>query len=478
MATLPSGLGAQWCAVDETTYGVAPSLSTAVFVAADSDSLQLKKGPKNGTGIFAGSLAPRGARRRVTTWAAQGALPMDLPMRQLNPWLKRMFGSKNQSGATLTQDASTTAYVAYHSLADLFGQTFTLQAGKPTVDGVTEPFTYTGCKVQAWEVACQLSAIAKLTLTIEGRNELNGTWKDPLNGSVPALQAFTAPVSGAPFCWVDGAVYYGGTPSTAPLIAAPSAPTVTPAASGGTVAAGTYQVVVSYVDSQGETIGSTASPVTTTTGVSTITITSPAAAPYATGWYAYVTQAGALAATATRQQAPGSPTNIGTNLVITAPPTNTGAVWQSVNTAGQLTTVSGATLAGNITGSMSLKVTRPMRLDRYAPNVAPFRNEPIQNGLTQIAGAFTVEWLSAETYQAAYQSDTGVTIEQRFTGPVIGSGTDHAMLGLLCPQVFLEGESPKVPGPDLLTQAVTYTGEDDGVNNILQGTYWTLDSTG
>lgn len=475
---LSAGLGAQWCAVDETTYGVAPSLSTAVFTAADNDSMQLKKGPKQGTGIFAGSLAPRGARRRVTTWAAQGGLPMDLPMRQLNPWLKRMFGSYGQAATTLTQDASTGAYVAYHALGDLFGHSFTLQAGKPTVDAVTEPFTYTGCKVQAWEVACQLSSIAKLSLTIEGRNELNGSWKDPLNSSVPALQPYVAPVSGLPFSWVDGAVYYGGTPSTAPLVAAPSAPAPTTSASGGTVLAGTYQVVVSYVNSQGETVGSSAGPVTTTGSTSTITVPSPAAAAYATGWYAYVTQAAGLAATATRQQAAGSPTNIGTQLVITAPPTSTGLVWQSANTAGQLTTVSGATLAGNVTGAMSLKVTRPMRLDRYAPGTAPFRNEPIQNAYTQIAGAFTVEWLSAETYQAAYQSDTGVTIEQRFTGPVIGSGSDKAMLGLLSPQVFLEGESPKVPGPDVLTQAVTYTGEDDGVNNILQATYWTLDTTG
>lgn len=358
--SLPSGLGAQWCAVDETTYGVAPSLSTAVFYAADKDSLQLKKTTKQGTGIFAGSMAPRAARRRPTEYFTQGQLPMDLPMRQLNPWLRRLFGSYGQAGATLVQDASTGAYSASHSLGDLTGHTFALQAGKPTVDGVTEPFTYTGCKVQGWEVACSMGEIAKLTLTIEGRNELNGSWKDPLNGSVPSLQAYTAPVAGLPFAWVDANVYYGGTPST-------------------------------------------------TSGV---------------------------------------------------------------------TTISGAVKAGNVKGPLSLKVTRPMDTTRFAPDIAPFRNETLQNAVTQIQANWVVEWLSAETYQAAYQADTGVAIELRFTGPAIGSGSDFAMLSLLCSLGKLDGESPQVPGPGLLTQTIPMSILDDGTNNIIQATYWTLDSTG
>ena len=357
--SLPAGLGAQWCAFDEATYGVS-LLTTPKFYAADKDSVELKKKPVQGTGIFAGSLAPRGVRRRVTEYMVQGQLPMDAPMRDLNPWLKRMFGSFGQAGATLTQDASTGAYSATHFLGDLFGHTFTLQAARPGVDGTASAATYTGCKVQAWEVSCALGAIAKLNLTIEGRNELAGTWKDALNGSVPSLQTFTPPVAGLPFSWIDAGVYYGGTPST-------------------------------------------------TSGV---------------------------------------------------------------------TTVSGATLAGNVVGPLSLKVTRPMRLDRFAPDQAPFRNEPIQNAVTQIQGNWVVEWKSSAAYLAAYQSDTPLTIELRFTGPGIGSGTDKAMLGLLCSQVYLEGESPKVPGPDILTTTIPWTVTDDGTNNILQATYWTLDSTG
>lgn len=110
----------------------------------------------------------------------------------------------------------------------------------------------------------------------------------------------------------------------APSLAAPGVPTVNKADAGGTIAAGVYQVEVVYTNNSGllETSASAAGSVTTVTASSTITITSPAASTGATGWYAYVTQVGGN--TFTRQQAAGSPTNIGTNLTLTAPPTSTG----------------------------------------------------------------------------------------------------------------------------------------------------------
>jgi hypothetical protein len=108
-----------------------------------------------------------------------------------------------------------------------------------------------------------------------------------------------------------------------------AAPTVTTAATGGTVAAGTYLVETSYINANGETLPSPAATIVTTGSTSTITVTSPPAAQGATGWYAYVSQVGGT--TLTRQQAAGSATAIGTALTITAPPTSTGLAPQTSN---------------------------------------------------------------------------------------------------------------------------------------------------
>lgn len=118
------------------------------------------------------------------------------------------------------------------------------------------------------------------------------------------------------------------------VLAPPAAPTVAASpTTGGTAAAGTYYAAVTYVNSAGETVGSGATSVTIVAG-NEITINSPSAEGNATGWYAYV---GTTASALYRQQAAGSPTAIGTNLVLAGPPSTTGAappVTNSANNAG------------------------------------------------------------------------------------------------------------------------------------------------
>ena len=106
----------------------------------------------------------------------------------------------------------------------------------------------------------------------------------------------------------------------------PALPVPTTAGTGGTVLAGTYKVQVAYVTATGESAPSTQASIVTVGSTSTITIPSPAASSGATGWYAYVSQAGGSALT--RQQPSGSPSTIGTALTLTAPPTSTGAAPQ------------------------------------------------------------------------------------------------------------------------------------------------------
>jgi hypothetical protein len=358
VSTLESGLAAQWCAIDEATYGVAPSLSSAKFYACDSDTLELKKTPKQGTGIYAGALVARAARRVITEYSAGGGLVMELPERGMNPWLYRMMGSYGQDAAALAEDASTGAYSATHALGPAEGHSFCVQKGAPAVDGGTvKPATYTGLKVSEWEVAASMGEIAKLTLTLEGRNELAGTHDDALNDSVPSLQSYTAPLGGV-FYWVGASLIYGGTPSTSDGV----------------------------------------------------------------------------------------------------------------------TSISGGTVAANLKGPLSFKLTRPLDLTRYAPDVAPYRNEPLQNGLAVPSGSFVAEFLSAETYYDAYAADTATAIVLQFVTVPIGTGSDVATFEIMVPDVRLEGESVKIPGPEVLTQTVPWTGLDDGTNNVVQVTYWTLDS--
>lgn len=154
-----------------------------------------------------------------------------------------------------------------------------------------------------------------------------------------------------------------------PIAAAPAAPAPTTGTTGGTVAAGAYPITVAYTDGQGggETVASAAGTVTTTGTTSTMTIPSPPAAANATHWYAYVPQAGGTAASGTRQQPAGSPTPIGTALVLTANPTATGVTSPTTNTTGrgQYRFAYDAAANGEAVGQIDAGATLTNPGDRY-----------------------------------------------------------------------------------------------------------------
>jgi hypothetical protein len=125
----------------------------------------------------------------------------------------------------------------------------------------------------------------------------------------------------------------------AAALAVPATPTSATATTGGTVLAGTYTMVTTYTNANGETLASATHTQVTTGSTSTLTVNSPATETGATHWYAYVSQVGGT--TLTRQQAAGSPTLIGTNLTLTAPPTSTGANPPALNTTVPTTSKAG-----------------------------------------------------------------------------------------------------------------------------------------
>ena len=358
---LRSGLASQLTSpVAEVTYGVAPSLAAAKFSAFKSEGLELKKTAVQGIGLFSGKLHGQAARRVVTEWTAGGPIVMDLPARGLQQWLFPMFGSYGQAKSVLTQDLSTGAYSAVHAPGPLEGNSFCLQKGVPTSDnGTIEPVAYVGCKIPEWELSVAKGEIAQLTLTVDARNELAGAMNsDPLNGSLPGLQAYVAPAAGGVFTFLEGTLFTGGT-------------------------------------------------VSTTSGVSSV------AAPVK---------------------------------------------------------------AANVK-SCSIKYTTPLDVERFDLGLAGFKDEQLQNALRVISGQFVVEWLSSEQRYNAFAADTPTPLELQFLGPAIGSGSDFSTFTILIPDVFLDGESPKVGGPEVVLQTVPWTGLDDGTNNPIQALYWTLDAT-
>lgn len=358
-----SGIASQLVYMDETTYGVAPSLAGAVPLEFRSETLALAKTTVQGQGLHGGGLYDRAGRRVLTNYDAGGGIVMDLQTRHLNKLLYAMMGSYGQTNAALTQIGVTTVYKAIHQPGNTSGHSLVFQKGVPTTDGTVMPFTYVGSKLSDWTITVATGALAELDFTVAARNELAGgtgggaTNGDPLNATVPSLATFTA-TPGMDIFHFREANLLTGTPSLA-------------------------------------------------SGVVSLT---------------------------------------------------------------------GATTLANIKDA-SVKHAITLDETRYFLGGGGFKAEPIENGFRSITGTFTAEWLSAGTMYAAFSGDTSLALELKFTGPTVGtSGGAPELLDIVIPNIKLDGESPKVGGPTLVTQAVSFTGLDDETNPQIQITYQTLDT--
>lgn len=169
------------------------------------------------------------------------------------------------------------------------------------------------------------------------------TGSPPTNVSMSGLFAGEA-IGAGDACYIkssDGKVYKSSGAATG--LSAPNAPALATATSGGTVLAGIYGVVISYINATGETVASVASFIATSGSTSTITVTSPASAgsggSAATAYRVYMTPANG----GPYKLQNGAGTAIATDFTLTAPPVT--------NTATPLTSdTSGSTAAAVVDG--------------------------------------------------------------------------------------------------------------------------------
>ena len=376
-----SGIASQLVYLPETTYGLAPqttppTLNANSTLEFNSETLELKKTTIQGQGLHAGGQYDRGGRRVLTNYQVSGGINMDLQTRKIGNLLQNMVGSFGNSPATPAL-TNATGYTSIHApaLGGFTGHSLCFQKGAPSADGTVEPFTYVGCKIIDWEISCATGALAKLALTVDGRNELNAS------GNIALETGAFSGNSTAP-----SLVTYAGLPPDTSVFHFREASLV----SGACTTSGT--------------LGSTA---VTTLG--------------------------------------GSPTTI-----------------------------------ANVTAA-SIKQTLALANNRFFFGNNGFKAEPIENAFRKLTGSMTAEFLLAETMYAAFANDTKISLQLQFVGPVAISGSTpvpmYPTLTILIPAIYLDGEAPKVQGPGLVTITTPFTGLDDTVNNPIQITYVTADST-
>jgi hypothetical protein len=159
-----SGLGSQVGIAAESTYGtfVAPTR----FVEFTKESIKLTKTTAMSSGIAAGRLVGLSSRRVVTQRQASGSLEMEVTTKGMGLLLQALMGTT----VTPVQQATTTAYLQTHTLADTAGKSLTIQKGVPLTTGTVVDYSAVGCKITGAEFSCEVGGMLTSSFEFDGKN--------------------------------------------------------------------------------------------------------------------------------------------------------------------------------------------------------------------------------------------------------------------------------------------------------------------
>jgi hypothetical protein len=362
---------------------------------------------------------------------------MDVPFTGLGLLLQHMIGS---FGATATLQAGS-AYLQTHVGGSCQGKTATIQVGKPDAGGTVRPFTYPGSKCTDWALTAELNKFLLLNVQWDAWQEL--TPDNPQGTSAGPALASASYTSGLQFFhFVQGAIYNGGTLSTAAGVTTLTSPVLA------------ARVMKAEVKCQ--------NPLDTTRyflagqgGPGAFAYTATSASP------CVFTATGSALTNGTPVQllggsAPTGFTNGTTYYVVAA----AGATFELAATPGGTAINSTSTGNGTVEG---------------AAGVAGVKNEQLENNFRKLGGQLDVEFFNLGSYYDTYAGDTTSTLELIFTGPVISTIYPY-MFSVLIPNIRYDGQSPPVPGPGVLRMQMPFTGLDDEADNVVQFQYQSTDS--
>src|SRR5882757_7032538 len=163
---IPSGLAAQFMLAEESTYGTAVT-PNRTYEFRD-ESLKLDAARIESSALRSGARVQRSDRWVAGKKSVGGDATFELANKSMGLLFKHALG-----GVATTQPdniGNPTVYDHTFTPGD-FPTSLTAQVGRPDVSGTVRAFTYSGCRVTDWELACAVNEIATLKTTYLGQNE-------------------------------------------------------------------------------------------------------------------------------------------------------------------------------------------------------------------------------------------------------------------------------------------------------------------
>lgn len=156
-----TGVDAQFGFKAEGTWGTPVTVDT--FQPFISETMQSTDAGARSKGIIAGGLHLRSEQHNGGNVTVAGNIGLELTDLGVRILLEHCLGSISGAGPYTVVPG------------DLAGKGLTVQVGKPDVTSTVQPFTYSGCKVAAWEIAGTAGEICTLSLDLIGKQRVTST---------------------------------------------------------------------------------------------------------------------------------------------------------------------------------------------------------------------------------------------------------------------------------------------------------------
>lgn len=126
--------------------------------------------------------------------------------------------------------------------------------------------------------------------------------------------------------------------------------------------------------------------------------------------------------------------------------------------------------------TIDLKFTRSQDTSRFYAGSNGLKAEPLMNGWAAVSGSLDADFVDKTQLADVFRDDTAQSLVLSFTGALL-DGTVHSELSFNVPMVFLDGDSPVIDGPAIVTGSYPFTAQYDGSHPLISATYVSKDVT-
>jgi Phage tail tube protein len=182
----------------ESTYGTAVNVTK--FFEITKEDVKGNYSRQQAAALSA-AYVDRSDRYAVAHKGASGNVDIEVLSKGFGNWLRFLLGTTNTTGP-----AETSAYTHTGTIGSLFGDNFTCQIGRATLDGTVKPWTYEGGKVTDFSFQNQVDQTLSCSIGMDFETESN---PDTPTGAY--VLATNIPVTGAEvLAWQGGTISIAG----------------------------------------------------------------------------------------------------------------------------------------------------------------------------------------------------------------------------------------------------------------------------